>query len=215
MTLPLILASASPRRHELLALTGLTFEVAASQIDERPHSGELPPEHVCRLSKAKAQASGSQIKPPALILAADTIVVDGELILGKPHDEQDAWAILRRLRGRTHHVYTAITLLNSATEHSQTQLVCSPVTMRAYSDEEITAYIAGGDPFDKAGAYAIQHPDFRPVENAAHCFANVMGLPLCHLTHFDLELIGNELAAACQKHLHYECPIYQDILSEK
>jgi MAF protein len=114
-----------------------------------------------------------------LILTADTTVeIDGEIV-GKPADDDEAWAILRRLRGRTHHVHTGISVRDGATGHVETTLTTTGVVMRDYADEDIAAYIASGDPFDKAGAYAIQHPVFRPVERLEGCHTNVMGLPLC------------------------------------
>ncbi len=123
--------------------------------------------------------------------------------------------MLRRLRGRTHQVYTAITLIDLQTDRSITDLACSDVPMRNYTDEEIEAYIASGDPFDKAGAYAIQHDGFRPVENFAHCFANVMGLPLCHVVRSLRQLgvdVPNDVPTLCQAYIRYECPVFESIL---
>ncbi len=124
--------------------------------------------------------------------------------------------MLRRLRGRTHKVYTAVTLLNTTSGQMITEVVGSAVPMRTYSDEEIAAYIASGDPFDKAGAYGIQNSAFRPSEGFAHCFANVMGLPLCHLARM-LGALGlaptEDVPTACQQHLRYVCPIYHSVLA--
>ena len=124
--------------------------------------------------------------------------------------------MLRQLRGRTHQVYTAITLLDLQTDRAITDLAGSDVPMRDYTDEEIETYIASGDPFDKAGAYAIQHDGFRPVENFAHCFANVMGLPLCHAVR-SLRQLGvetpNNVPALCQAHIRYKCPVFESILT--
>src|SRR5512139_1145389 len=109
--------------------------------------------------------------------------------------------MLRQLRGRTHQVYTAITLIDRQANRSITDLGCSDVPMRSYTDEEIEAYIASGDPFDKAGAYAIQHDGFSPVENFAQCYANVMGLPLCHVVRAlrQLDVIApNDVPTLCQ-----------------
>lgn len=211
----LMLASKSPRRRELLALTGLRFERVAPQVNERRQPGEAPESYVRRLSREKAQAAAAMVETPALILAADTIVVDGDDVLEKPVDADDAMTMLQRLRGRTHRVYTAVTLLDTATGRMVTEMGNSPVTMRDYGDEEIAAYIATGDPFDKAGGYAIQHPGFNPVESHDDCFANVMGLPLCHITRM-LRESGVEppedVPAACQAQLAYDCPVYERIL---
>ena len=126
--------------------------------------------------------------------------------------------MLRRLRDRVHQVHTAITLIDLANYRSITDLATSDVRMRAYTDHEIDAYIASGDPFDKAGAYAIQHSGFNPAENFAHCFANVMGLPLCHvartLRQLGIEAV-NDIPSACQTYLNYTCPVYEKILGNR
>ncbi len=176
----LILASNSPRRKELLALFGWPFEVLPADIDESQKSGEPPIDYVRRLACEKAQAIAATRE--GLILAADTIVVDGEELLGKPVDDADARRMLTQLRGRTHQVYTGIALIDTASGKSVDSVCRTDVPMRAYSDSEIEAYIQTGDPLDKAGAYAIQHSDFHPVEKLAGCYASVMGLPLCHLS---------------------------------
>lgn len=175
---PLILASASPRRRELLARLGLPFEVRAAQVDETPHPGETAEDFVRRLSREKALVVAAQVESGAIILAADTAVVLDGAILSKPADADEATDMLRRLRGRTHTVLTAITLLDTATGTLITDLATTTVTMRDYTDEEIAAYVASGDPLDKAGAYAIQHPDFHPVAAIEGSYTNVVGLPL-------------------------------------
>jgi predicted house-cleaning NTP pyrophosphatase (Maf/HAM1 superfamily) len=123
--------------------------------------------------------------------------------------------MLTQLRGRLHHVYTAVSLLDGQSGELDTVIACSPVHMRNYGDEEIAAYIASGDPFDKAGAYGIQNADFHPAEGFDHCFANVMGLPLCHLARL-MRQRGIEppadVPAACQSHLGYDCPVFEQIL---
>jgi len=173
--MPLILASASPRRRQLLAALGIPFSIDAADIDES-QSGDAPPEvHVRRLAEAKARVV-AQRHPDDVILAADTIVVHRGRILGKPQDADEARAMLQFLRTEAHQVITAVAVAHAGALASE--LDVSAVTMRAYSDDEITAYIASNDPFDKAGAYAIQHPDFRPVARFTGCFAGIMGLPL-------------------------------------
>lgn len=184
-----ILASSSPRRRELLGTLGIPFTIRKPDIDETQHSGEAPLDYVQRLSREKAALIAAQIATPATVLAADTVVILGAdtlgidaegQILGKPVDADDAREMLRRLRGRVHQVCTAITLhpLDGA---PITRVTRTDVTMRDYRDAEIDAYIQTGDPFDKAGSYAIQHPVFRPAARIDGCYTNVVGLPLCTL----------------------------------
>ncbi len=182
-----VLASGSPRRRELLASLGIEFVVIKSDIDETQHAGEAPYDYVRRLSIEKAQAVAARLEPPAVVLAADTVVIlaadtigvsAGGEILGKPEDRDDARAMLRRLRGRDHIVCTALTLRDLTSGQARTELTRTTVTMRDYTDGEIEAYIATGDPFDKAGGYAIQHEAFHPVERIEGSYSNVVGLPL-------------------------------------
>jgi septum formation protein len=185
-----ILASGSPRRREILASLGIAFTVIPADIDETQHPGEDPFEYAARLSQEKAAAVAGRLDTPhATIAAADTIVVlaadtigvgQGGVILGKPTDAADARRMLTALRGRDHVVCTALTLLHQrdGAQHRQTQLTRTIVTMRDYTDAEIDAYIATGDPFDKAGAYAIQHPVFAPVARIEGSYTNVVGLPV-------------------------------------
>lgn len=187
----LILASSSPRRRELIASLGQPFDIVKPDIDETLQQGEPPLEYVLRLSREKAKAVlDSGVGDGVLVLAADTIVlaadtigieVDGGL-LGKPANTDEAWTMLRRLRNRPHHVYTAFALHKSGDSAPLwTERVQTVVTMRDYSDDEIAAYIASGDPFDKAGGYAIQHSGFHPVARIDGCYSNVVGLPLCRV----------------------------------
>jgi MAF protein len=137
------------------------------------------------------------------------------MILGKPSDPAEAALMLRQLRGHAHQVYTALALIRSQDGSCLTDVCATDVPMRDYSDEEIEAYVASGDPLDKAGAYAIQHPGFKPVAWLEGCFANVMGLPLCHLAR-NLSQVGisvpGNLPQACQSLLEYSCPVYERIL---
>lgn len=188
-----ILASSSPRRRELLGKLGISFRVLKPDIDESQHVGEAPLDYVQRLSRQKAAAVAGQITTAATVLAADTVVIlsadtmgidEVGVILGKPADAAEAKAMLQRLRGRVHQVCTAMTLLVLGADGEQslsTQVTRTNVTMRDYTDAEIEAYIATGDPFDKAGSYAIQHPVFQPVARIDGCYTNVVGLPLCTL----------------------------------
>ncbi len=185
----LILASSSPRRRRLLSQTGLDFDIIEPAIDETRREGETPLDYARRLSREKAEAVAAALDAsPALILSADTIVAlaadaagiaeDGEL-LEKPRDAADADRMLRALRARAHYVITAITLKRIGhPERVITRHACTTVTMRDYSDAEIAAYIDSGDPFDKAGAYAIQNEVFRPVARIDGSYSNVVGLPL-------------------------------------
>jgi len=210
-----LLASNSPRRRELLSWTGWTFEVCPSNVDERQGEGEAPLDYVRRLAESKALAAASRPLSARFILAADTIVVlDGE-VLGKPANSLQAVDYLRRLRGREHQVITAIAVMEVASKTLLQDTCRSTVLMRNYQDAEIEAYVQSGDPLDKAGGYAIQHPIFRPVANFQGCFASVMGLPLCHLVR-TMERFAEKarvhVAQICQANLNYACPVYAAIL---
>jgi MAF protein len=211
----LILASNSPRRKQLLALGKRKFKILAADVNEQLKPGELPRTYVLRLAETKAWAVVAEADVDDVVIAADTTVVDGENILGKPMDEEEAESMLRRLRGRTHQVYTAVAALRVADNTLLTDWCNTDVPMRAYSDDELMAYISTGDPLDKAGAYAIQHTGFNPVENLQGCFANVVGLPLCHLTRTlrKLDILPEvDIPQACQSALHYQCPIHWQVL---
>jgi MAF protein len=211
----LILASHSPRRRLLLGLTGWDFEIAPADIDEDVLPGETPRAYVLRLAETKARAVGAQGDGDDLVIAADTTVVADDQILGKPEDEAEAEAMLRRLRGRRHQVYTGLAVYHPEADRLLTDLCETNVPMRAYSDAEMRAYVASGDPMDKAGAYAIQNDDFDPAPAIEGCFANVVGLPLCHLTRTFAKMgLSPEanVPASCQAALMYQCPVYEKIL---
>ena len=209
-----VLASNSPRRRQLFGLGGWDFTVIVADIDETPLENESPREYVIRLAQAKASAIQPKAESDAVILGSDTTVVDGNEILGKPVDEDDARRMLKQLRGRVHQVYTAIAILKN--EKMVTDLSIIDVPMRDYSDAEIEAYIKTGDPMDKAGAYAIQHPEFQPVSSLDGCRAGVMGLPMCHvlrtLSQFDI-VTSADVPTACQSLLQYDCKVSPAILS--
>lgn len=209
----LILASNSPRRRQLIALTGLSFAVSAANIDESTRANESPANYVLRLAETKARAIQANVDQ--FILAADTTVVDGSDILGKPVDAAEAVAMLTRLRGHAHQVYTGVALLRVSDGLILKELCVTDVPMRNYSDDEIHAYVATGDPLDKAGAYAIQHPEFHPVASMSGCYASVMGLPLCHVVRMLREMnveAHDDLTRNCQKLLDYPCTVYETIL---
>jgi len=212
----IILASNSPRRKQLLALTDLDFIVSAPDVDESQYENESPADYVLRLAETKARVMEDRVETNQIILAADTTVVDGSDILGKPKDSAEAVMMLTRLRGRTHQVYTGAALLRVSDGYLLTELGVTDVPMRNYSDEEINAYVATGDPLDKAGAYAIQHPEFSPVASMSGCYASVMGLPLCHVTRMLRKMnikLESDVPSNCQKLLEYDCPIYASVLS--
>lgn len=213
----LILASASPRRRQLFALGNWNFEVIVSAVDETPLEHESAREYVSRLAKAKALAIKSQVRKEAVIIGSDTTVVDGQEIVGKPVDESDAERILKQLRGKNHQVMTGIAMYRASDEKLVSDVCVTDVPMRNYSDTEIAAYIKTGDPMDKAGAYAIQHADFHPVQSLSGCYASVMGLPMCHivrgLREFDIFPNAN-VPANCQALLNYDCQVTKEILDD-
>lgn len=177
----LTLASGSPRRRELMVLLGVPVQVIKPDTDETQQVGEAPVDYVQRLSREKAQAVGERVSV-GMVVAADTIVVaPGGEVMGKPRDEDDARRMLTLLRGRDHKVMTGVTVVNAETGKAITDLCESKVHLRDMTDDEITGYIASGDPMDKAAAYAIQNTDVAPVERVIGCPANVMGLPMCHV----------------------------------
>ena len=186
----LVLASASPRRRQLLGALGVPFEVRAAEVPEPLVEGEPAAVQAERLALAKARAVAAAWREaappqrprgapaPAVALGADTIVVLDGVPLGKPETVEAARRMLRALRGRLHEVVTGVAAVLTEDLRSDADYASTAVHMRPYTDAEIESYIAGGDPFDKAGAYAIQHPGFRPVERIEGCYCNVMGLPL-------------------------------------
>lgn len=212
---PIVLASSSPRRSEILSWAGLSFTTHPADIDETPINGENPEVYVMRLAEKKAQVSSGFAPFNGLVLAADTIVVDGYELLGKPVDSEDARRMLIRLRGRTHQVHTALVIAVPSKGIKEQSLCSTDVHMRKYSDIELQAYLDTGDPLDKAGGYGIQHTDFRPVVKFSGCFASVMGFPLCHFEKLLRNMgFGDRKAIPyiCQEHLSYSCPIFQHVL---
>ncbi len=211
---PIVLASSSPRRRELFALLGLPFQVVDPQVDETPLEGENPKNTALRLAFAKAKET-TLSHPEAIIVAADTLVILGDEILGKPVDEDEAVAVLETLRGKKHRVISAVIVLDAATGEKRDTVADTQVWMREYSGEEMARYIGRGEPFDKAGGYAIQDKEFRPVAKVKGCYANVMGLPLCHL-YRALKRVGVNPPAtpleACISFTGHQCSVAQGIL---
>ncbi len=171
------LASQSPRRRELLDQIGVRHEVIAVDLDENPRPGEAPAEYVIRLALEKAQAGHAALqgRPLRPVLAADTAVVVGGTILGKPRDQADALAMLARLSGRSHMVLTGVALVGA---HADSRLSVSHVSFRLITPEEALAYWHSGEPADKAGGYAIQGRGALFISRLEGSFSGVMGLPL-------------------------------------
>ena len=180
---PLILASASPRRRELLNLLGIPFTCVVSGADEHIFDADAlsPAELVQCLARQKAEAAASLLKSPAVVIGADTIVVLEGRVLGKPADEADARFMLQSLAGRIHEVYTGLCVLESDTQRSISAAERTAVHFGPMTEEEICAYVATGEPMDKAGAYAIQGKCAPYIERIEGCYYNVMGLPLFRL----------------------------------
>ena len=197
-----------------MQLTGLEVRVAATEVDERRRQGESPRDMTRRLALAKAKAVAGE---GGLVLGADTVVVDGSEVLGKPEDYGEARQMLKALRGRSHQVVTSIAFYNPETGSELIDTCESNVSMREYSDSDLEQYLANGNPLDKAGSYAIQDGDFMPVEvdQMQDCYANVMGLPLCHVARNLPMMPLADVPAACQTHTGYQCPIYLDVLEGK
>jgi septum formation protein len=181
----LVLASASPRRQELLRSAGIPFTVEPANIDETPRAGEAPRQCAERLAREKALAVW-RTRPQDFVLGADTIVIVDDAILGKPVDPADAVRMLRMLSGRVHRVITGVCLVSSgdsrdllnAAEFARTASETTLVTMNALSEDEIREYVTSGEPKDKAGAYAIQGMASRWIPRIEGDYTNVVGLPV-------------------------------------
>jgi septum formation protein len=193
----------------------------AADADESSVTHPDPAMNVAQTAHLKAAAIAAQLggmedEEHLLIVAADTTVaLDGQM-LGKPVDEADAERMLRALRGRTHHVHTGLVVIELATNRVVSAAHTAVVTMRPYSDKEIAAYIASGDPMDKAGAYGIQHSEFQPVSHLDGCYTGVMGLSVCDLL-LILHRLGlpmrADLAAVRDAHQTYACPVYASVVA--
>ncbi len=176
----LILASASPRREEMLRLLGLRFSVLLSNVDEAAAAGEPPEHYALRLSEMKARTVAG-MRPGHWVLGADTIVtIDGEL-LGKPQTIEEARHMIRKLSGREHTVITAFTLANSESTEIIRRAVCSQVRFKDVPDDEVEWYVATDEPYDKAGGYAVQGKASFLVSEIHGSYTNVVGLPLCEV----------------------------------
>lgn len=177
----LILASASPRRRELLANAGFEIEVRPSSIDEAPQEGEPPEDYARRAARDKALSVAADATPGSVVLGADTIVVAGDEILGKPQNPADAARMLRLLSGVSHRVVTGVCLVSAPSKILASTHETTAVTFRALDDEEISNYVASGEPLDKAGAYGIQGLASKFVTRVDGCYSNVVGLPVARV----------------------------------
>ncbi len=210
----LILASGSPRRQQFLRDLGIDFQVVVADIDENPLPNEAPIALAHRLAEAKAAAVAARLaaqgsgEPAALIIAADTVVALGNQLLGKPADAAEAREMLQVLCNRAHHVHSSVCVWDSTSGEHLTRVNSTEVEMRAYNDTEMAAYVATGDPLDKAGAYAIQHADFAPACAINGCISGVIGLPLHDLREL-LATFGVQLAASvtpvCEQQTAFQC----------
>lgn len=220
-----ILASQSPRRRELLQLLGFPFQVMVADVDEDSITTPDPTRNVVQTAQLKSDKIAGMLDtavlpPRTFILAADTTVAFAGEMLNKPANDQEARQMLRRLRNTQHEVHTGVVLLEPDSGWAWQGVSTAVVTMRPYSDAEIDAYVATGDPLDKAGAYAIQHPQFRPVAQLEGCYCNVMGLPICDLIMALAKVLTPEalahidLTAVQKAHLHYPCPSLDHIRSQ-
>ena len=187
----IILASQSPRRRELLGQLGLTFRTHVSDVDEGDTGTTDPAEMVEILSQRKAAAVRAAEGPEPLIIAADTVVALDGTILGKPADPEDAISMLEMLSGKVNCVYTGVSVVRG--DLQETRHACTRVRFRTLSQEEIRAYVATGEPLDKAGAYGIQGKGALLVEEIHGDYSNVVGLPLCLLGRILAERFGVEL----------------------
>jgi septum formation protein len=177
----LILASGSPRRAEILQSVGLPFIVLSSAVDETPIPGETAQEMVRRLAAAKAELVAQRAVGPAIIVAADTVVTLDNTVFGKPRTTEDARQMLEKLAGRTHSVISGVALIRLPDVERREFHEITHVQFGPLDDEEITRYLASGEPFDKAGAYAIQGRAGRYITRIEGCYYNVVGLPLARL----------------------------------
>jgi MAF protein len=212
----LLLASGSPRRRELLALLGIAFEVVIPDVQEHTVGSGNAREIALRLARMKAEAV-AKIRQRKVIVAADTVVALRGKAMGKPLDAVAAWAMLDTLRSQEHQVISGLAVFDPTSQTIALQAVETQVWMRNYQDQDISGYIARGEPFDKAGGYAIQDQIFHPVERIEGCYTNVMGLPLCHL-YLELEEMGFPLLTsplqACEAYIRQPCLVAAQILKQ-
>jgi MAF protein len=193
--------------------------VCPVEVDELPLQDETAEEFVKRLALTKARAAILNCDQSSVVLAADTVVVEGHRLLGKPSDKAKAKEMLWDLRGREHRVLTTLVLIDQGNNREILMMCESSVPMRRYTMGEVDAYINSGGPLDKAGGYGIQD-SFSPVamERFQDCYANVMGLPLCHLV-TAMRRLGQspstDVPEVCQAYIEYDCSVYNEILGDQ
>jgi len=188
--------------------------VQTSDINESVLPGESAQDYVLRLAISKSLAFNPLSAERLIVIAADTAVIDGEQILGKPGSQRQAIEMLENLRNRTHQVLSGIAVRDTKIDEIFTDLCTTQVEMRNYGEKEIEDYVASGDPMDKAGAYAIQHLGFNPVAQITGCYANVVGLPLCHLGQIFNRLgveFREEAIQDCLSNSDYQCRLVEEI----
>ena len=188
----LILASASPRRAEILRDAGVPFAVLSSAVDETPYPGESPQDHVQRLAHAKAELVAARAVGPAIVIAADTVVALDGRILGKPRSTDDARHMLEQLSGRTHTVLTGVALIRLPDAERRAFVESTLVHFAPLEENDIVQYLATDEPYDKAGAYAIQGRAGKFIPRIEGCYFNVVGLPLARLVQTLRELGWSE-----------------------
>ncbi len=189
---PLILASVSPRRKELLKRISSPFQIIDSGVEERISLGSPPAAVASVLANQKVMTVAENIVE-GIVLAADTVIGFRGMVLGKPRSSSDAMAMLQLLRGHTHEVITGLAVMNKRQGFRIVSTVSTVVQMREYDDREVREYVRTGEPFDKAGAYAIQGRGSRLIESIQGCYNNVIGLPLCEVVEL-LKSVGLPLA---------------------
>ena len=177
LTRPLILASASPRRREILGNLGLAFSTEPADLDETQHAGEAPDRYVMRLALEKAASVARTLSEPFAVLGADTTVVLAGEVMGKPTGAAESEAMLRKLRGRRHVVHTGVALVLWPEQSERVTLVSTEVGFRAFDDDTLRRYVASGEGLDKAGSYGIQELGAALVSTVHGSYSNVVGLP--------------------------------------
>ena len=192
----IVLASGSPRRRELLARLGKPFDVKPAGTEESVNLDTTPVQAIQQIARQKATAVAGADRSETVVIGADTAVILGSGILGKPSDREDALRMLRQLRGQTHQVVTGLAIVENPSGKCAVSQVTTAVSMCTYTDREMEEYVSSGEPDDKAGAYAIQGAGGKLVESIRGCFLNVVGLPLCELSRM-LSAVGFEVPARC------------------
>ncbi len=192
----IVLASASPRRLELLERLGKPFDIVPAGTEEFVNPGTAPAQAIRQIARQKAATVAAADRSEGLVIGADTAVVLGSEVLGKPSDREAALRMLWRLRGQTHQVVTGLAIVENPSGNCAVSHVTTAVTMHAFTDREMEKYVSSGESDDKAGAYAIQGSGGELVESIQGCYLNVVGLPLCELSRM-LSAVGCEVPARC------------------